>query len=129
MVTTDDIRRFSLKIRRWNFARIGVVRIACCDSALELQISDLVMTLLRFVWFLLRSARICFDDQVHFCSGFQLSLLTVLAGYLVFNSYLPIQIVRTVNVDLCFLRLAGDGRFDDLLDGALQLFPFFAHRD
>ncbi len=61
---------------------------------------------LSFFWFLHRCARICFHDDINFCSRFELSFLTFLVGHHILDANLSIQFVRVLDINLGLLRLA-----------------------
>jgi len=62
---------------------------------------------LKVLRFLSRSTRICFNDDIHLCPGFELTFLTLLVGYHIFNANLPIQVLSIVDVDLCLFGWLG----------------------
>jgi hypothetical protein len=55
-----------------------------CRSRREISLR--VTENLGFFWFFHRSARICFHDDIHFCSRFELSFLTFIVGDHIVNA-------------------------------------------
>lgn len=72
--------------------------------------------------------RVGFHRDLDFCTLLELDFLSILIDQGIFDANLFVQIIGAIDSDLCFLRLGGNHRLDDLFDGSSQVYTrFFRH--
>jgi hypothetical protein len=75
-----------------------ILKIPCDCFSIKRRLG---LILLEILWFLENSTRIGFNRYIYLCAFFEFSFFTLLVRHNIVDPNLPIQIVGTIDLDLC----------------------------